>query len=123
MVISLVMKSLIRLLALWLMLGALPFQGIASASMLRCGAIAPAVQADRDGPQAIQAAGDDAEHCSANPHGEMKGGCCVAAGLVHALPQPAALHRRAERLHPPEPAAPAPVDLALPKRPPRAIPA
>ncbi len=121
MVISLIMKSLIRLLALWLMLVALPFQGIASASMLQCGAGAPAVQADHEALQAVQAAGGDAEHCSANPHGEMKGDCCVAAGLAHALPQPAALHRRAERLHPPEPAPPAPVDLALPKRPPRAI--
>lgn len=128
MVRSLPMKSLIRLLALWLMLVALPFQGFASASMLLCGAgaAATALHADHPGMQAASADGgdhsaDSTAHCAGSSHGGVMGDCCVAAALAYALPQPAAQPTLAERLRLPEPAAPSPVDLALPKRPPRAI--
>jgi hypothetical protein len=124
------MKSLIRLLALWLMLVALPFQGFASASMLLCGAgagaAATALHADHPAMQAASADGgdhsaDSTAHCAGSSHGGVMGDCCVAAALAYALPQPAAQPTLAERLRLPEPAAPSPVDLALPKRPPRAI--
>lgn len=131
MVISLPMKSMIRVIALWLMLVALPFQGFASASMLLCAASSPAkpaVQAahgaDHDHAAMLasaQQAGDDGAHCAGSTHGGAMSDCCVGAALAYALPQPAPHLQLAERLRLPEPVPPPTVDLALPKRPPRAI--
>ncbi|HEY0584569.1 MAG TPA: hypothetical protein VGD52_00420 [Pseudoduganella sp.] len=125
------MKSLIRFIALWLMLVALPFQGFASASMLLCGAANPgklAVQAaqgaDHDHAAMLasaQQAGDEGTHCAGSTHSGAMSDCCVGAALAYALPQPASHLQLAERLRLPEPVPPPPVDLALPKRPPRAI--
>lgn len=127
MVISLPMKSMIRVIALWLMLVALPFQGFASASMLLCATASPAkvVQGGQHDHAAMLASaqqdGDNGAHCAGSPHGSAMGDCCVGAALAYALPQPASHLQLAERLRLPEPVAPMPVDLALPKRPPRAI--
>ncbi|KRB93873.1 hypothetical protein ASE26_27285 [Duganella sp. Root198D2] len=133
MVISLPMKSVIRFIALWLMLVALPFQGFASASMLLCAqanADKPAARAMQDGSHdhaamlaSAQQAGDSGDHCAGSAHGSAMGDCCVGAALAYTLPQPASHSPLAERLHLPDPVPPLPVDLALPKRPPRAIPA
>ncbi|WP_057265002.1 hypothetical protein [Duganella sp. Root1480D1] len=125
------MKSVIRVIALWLMLVALPLQGFASASMLLCATgnpVEPATQAAQ-GPHHDHAAmlasaqqeGDNGGHCAGNAYGGAMGACCVGAALAYALPQPASHPQLAERLHLPEPVPPPPVDLALPKRPPRAI--
>jgi len=116
------MKSVIRVIALWLVLVALPFQGFASASMLLCGAARPAVQAMQGGHHdhaAMQASAhhDDAGGC----HGGAMGDCCVGAALAYALPQTASHSRLSERLRVRDAVPPLPVDLALPKRPPRAI--
>lgn len=114
------MNSLIRVIVLWLALAALPFQGFASASMLLCGAAAPVAQAGHD-HAAMQASSQGRDgHCAGGAHGSAMGDCCVAAALAYALPQAAAQPQRAERLRLPDPVAPLPVDLALPKRPPRA---
>jgi hypothetical protein len=131
MVISLPMKSVIRVIVLWLMLVALPFQGFASASMLLCGAAKPAVQADAGSGHhdhaAMQAAAqhdsDNSSDCASGSHGCAMSDCCVGAALAYALPQAASHPQRAQRLYLPESVPPPPVDLALPKRPPRAIPA
>lgn len=122
------MKSVIRVLALWLVLAALPFQGFASAGMLLCGAAAPAAAhaPDHDHAAMLAAAqqeGDSGGHCADGSCGGATGDCCVGAALAYALPHAAPQPRLAERLRLPEPVAPPPVDLALPKRPPRAIPA
>lgn len=128
MVISLPMKSVIRVLALWLVLVALPFQGFASASMLLCGPARPAapvlqpVQGAHHDHAAMQASGQHGHHSEQGScHGGVMGDCCVGAGLAYALPEAAAHPQRAERLRLRDPVAPLPVDLALPKRPPRAI--
>jgi hypothetical protein len=123
------MKSVIRVFALWLMLAALPFQGFASASMLLCGAALPPVRTAVAAPDhdhaamlaAAQASDDDAAHCAGEPGGDAMGDCCLGAALAPASPQAAARPQRAERLRLPEPVPPLPVDLALPKRPPRPI--
>ncbi len=128
MVISQPMKSMIRVIALWLMLVALPFQGFASASMLLCGTAQPVAQAMPDGPHdhaamlaSAQPDGDNAAHCAGSQHGSAMGVCCVGAAPAYAMPQAASQPQLAERLRLPEPVPPLPVDLALPKRPPRAI--
>lgn len=124
---------MIRVIALWLVLVALPFQGFASASMLLCGAArapapAAAMTASHDHAAMMAGAQADAQHgvdagadCAGASHGAAMGDCCVGAALAYALPQAATHPQLAERLRPPEQAAPLPVDLALPKRPPRAI--
>lgn len=120
------MKSMFRVIALWLMLVALPFQGFASAGMLLCGQRAPAAAGmtapGHDHAAMLAAAQQDdssADHCAGAAHDGAMGDCCVGAALAYAVPQPASHPQLAERLRPPEPVAPAPVDLALPKRPPR----
>ncbi|WP_154668080.1 hypothetical protein [Pseudoduganella violaceinigra] len=118
------MKSMIRVIVLWLMLVALPFQGFAAASMLLCGAAKPVAQAAGHDHAAMQASAqhdDGGAHCAGGSHGNAMGHCCVGAALAYALPQAAAQPQRAERLRLPEAMPPPPVDLALPKRPPRAI--
>jgi len=129
MVISLPMKSMIRVIAFWLMLVALPFQGFASASMLLCAKANPAksaaqvAQAGQHDHAAMLAAGeqDQSSHCAGTAHGSAMGDCCVGAALGYALPQPASRPQPGERLRLPEPVPPHSVDLAFPKRPPRAL--
>ena len=120
------MKSVIHVIALWLMLVALPFQGFASAGMLLCGSDKPVPQAEQGGHHdhaAMLAAGQDGGHADHGDqggcHGAM-GDCCVGAALAYALPQAAPHSLLAERLRLRDPVPPVPVDLALPKRPPRA---
>lgn len=111
------MKSLIRILALWLVLAALPFQGFASASMLRYG--------DSHSMQVSSAgsggSGDAGAHCAAGKQRCAMGDCCVGAALAYAVPHPVSHPRLAERIRPPEPMPPPPVVLALRKRPPRPV--
>jgi len=116
------MKSMFHVIVLWLVLAALPFQGLASASMLMCGAAKPVAQAGHD-HAAMQASGQHHRNGDAGGHccGSGMGDCCVGGALAYALPQAATQPLRAERLRLPEPVPPSPVDLALPKRPPRAI--
>jgi len=123
------MKSMIRVIALWLMLVALPFQGFASASMLLCGPAKPAAQAAQGGHHGhavAQASGHhghdqhDDQAGQGGCHGSTMGDCCVGAALAYALPQAASHPQLAERLRLRDPVPPLPVDLALPKRPPRA---
>ena len=127
MVILLPMKSVIRVIALWLMLVALPFQGVAAARMLLCGPAmpaAPAVNAAQGAHHdhaAMQASGRHGHQSDAgNCRGGAMGDCCVGAALAYALPHAAPHLRLAERVRLGEPVPPLPVDLALPKRPPRA---
>jgi hypothetical protein len=131
MVISLPMKSVIRVVALWLMLVALPFQGFASASMLLCvpaKPMPPLAQAGHSGQgahhdhAAMLASGQHDHYADQGScHGGVMGDCCVGAALAYGLPQAAAYPQRAERLRLRDSVPPVPVDLALPKRPPRAI--
>jgi hypothetical protein len=119
------MKPVFRIVALWLMLVALPFQGFASASMLLCCPAKPAAQAAQGTHHdhaAMQASGQHGDHADqAGCHGGAMGDCCVGAALAYALPQAAAQPERAERLRLRDPVPPLPVDLALPKRPPRFV--
>jgi hypothetical protein len=101
------MKALFRSLLLWLLLLALPFQGVASASMLLCApsgaAVQPASQAQAmpaghdhaamlaaakvHGP-AADAVHGGADHDGASGHAQggakcgTPGACCVGASLV-----------------------------------------
>lgn len=136
------MKPIIRYLLVWLMLLALPFQGIASAAMLSCaqGAMQhPAPAAVMTAMQHDAAMGEG--HCHgqeqgqqrvlsapAGHHGDAHGhdgrcsacaDCCIGAVLapapapgVAALEAPAIFHHAAAGHL-------AAVDLALPERPPR----
>jgi predicted lipid-binding transport protein (Tim44 family) len=101
------MKALFRSLLLWLLLLALPFQGVASASMLLCAPLAAAAQpasqaqampaghdhaamlaAAKTHNPAADAAQSGAGHDSAGGHGQSgakcgtPGACCVGASLV-----------------------------------------
>lgn len=119
MLISLPMKSVIRVIALWLMLVAVPFQGFASASMLLCGLAMPAAQAGAHDHAAMQA---DSQHdCGSSATCASMGDCCLGAALAYASPQAAAQPQPVTRLRLADPAPPKPVDLALPKRPPRTM--
>lgn len=124
------MKLIHRFLLVWLLLLALPFQGLASASMLAC---APAVSAPA---MVAKTAGADGGHCAAHHpnrqrhhgHGDHHGGkagacsaCCVGVAMAPAaLPALAAAPSRFISIpfragHVPS------VDLALPERPPRPL--
>ncbi|MTW13648.1 hypothetical protein GM658_23850 [Pseudoduganella eburnea] len=125
------MKSVIRIVALWLMLVALPFQGFASASMLLCGPakpmpplaqeVQPGHGAHHDHAAMLASGQHDHSAGQGNCHGGVMGDCCVGAALAYGLPQAATCLQRAERLRLRDAVPPLPVDLALPKRPPRAI--
>lgn len=111
---------MIRVIVLWLMLAALPFQGFASAGMLLRGAAKPVAQAGHD-HAAMHSSGQHHDgHCGGGSHGGAMGDCCVGAALAYSPPQAAPQPQRAQRLRLPEAVPPLPVDLALPKRPPRA---
>lgn len=100
-------------MALWLVLVALPFQGFASASMLRYG--------DSHSMQLTSADdGAGSEHCAGGTQRCAMGDCCVGVALAYAVPHPVSHPQLAKRLRLPEPMPPPAVDLALPKRPPRA---
>lgn len=125
MLISLPMKSVIRVIALWLMLVAVPFQGFASASMLLCGVAMPAAQAGAHDHAAMQADShgeDGSQHdCGGSATCTSMGDCCLGAALAYATPRAAAQPQPVTRLRLADPAPPKPVDLALPKRPPRTM--
>lgn len=112
------MKSVIRVLALWLMLVALPFQGFASANMLLCGAAKPAAQAGAHDHAAMLA--DSPHDCGNSEQCSSMGDCCLGAALAYATPQAAAQSAPVTRLRLADHVPPEPVDLAIPKRPPRA---
>lgn len=131
------MKALFRSLLLWLLLLAIPFQGIASAGMLLCAplpaaahAVAAPAMAERHGHDhaAMLAAAADAgnsAHDGHDAHGPTKcgssGACCIGAALAPSLP--GAL----PELGVPSQSIPfysgclPAVDLALPERPPQAV--
>jgi len=130
-------KNLVRSLLVWLMLLALPFQGIASAAMLSCAhgtmqAAAPAMPAMQH--DAVAAEGhchsDETQAATAAPHHDPDthdhdgrcsacADCCVGAllapapALLATPPDTPALTHHAAAGHL------AAVDLALPERPPR----
>lgn len=118
MLISQPMKSMIRVIALWLMLVAVPFQGFASASMLLCGVALPAAQAGAHDHAAPQSG--VSHECAGSAKCASMGDCCLGAALAYAMPRAAAQPQPATRLRLADPSPPQPVDLALPKRPPRA---
>ena len=119
------MKTVLRILTLWLILVAVPFQGFAAASMLLCATPQP-VQHDHAAMLAGQ--GDDAH---AAHHGQHSGQqpakchtsspCCAGAAPAPVLRVPGASPPLSGRSVPAEPIPPTPVDLALPERPPRPI--
>ena len=132
------MKPIVRYLLVWLMLLALPFQGIASAAMLSCvqGAMQhPAPAAAMTAMQHDAAMGEG--HCHeqepvlsapASHHGDAHGhdgrcsacaDCCIGAALAPA-PAPAVAAPDARAIfHHAAAGHLAAVDLALPERPPR----
>lgn len=118
MLISQPMNSMIRVIALWLMLVAVPFQGFAAASMQLCGIAMPAPQAGAHDHAAMQA--DSHHDCSTSAKCSSMADCCLGAALAYATPQAATQPQPGARLQISDPVPPAPVDLALPKRPPRA---
>ncbi|MCE3261471.1 MAG: hypothetical protein K0R43_550 [Pseudoduganella sp.] len=117
MIISLPMKSVIRVIVLWLMLVAVPFQGFASASMLLCGTAKPAAQAGAHDHAAMLA--ESPHDCGSSEQCSSMGDCCLGAALAYATPQAAVQPLPVTRLRLTDPAPPKPVDLATPKRPPR----
>ena len=141
------MKHIHRTLLVWLLLLALPFQGLASAAMLPCaaGMPAPAVAmavamtpamamdgAAHDHAAMLKATAARAQdgHCDAGPNGGHHGGeakscaascaaCCVGAAMAPAMP-PALALTPSHFISIPFRAGHVPsVDLALPDRPPR----
>ncbi|WP_374582813.1 hypothetical protein [Pseudoduganella sp.] len=111
---------MIRVIALWLMLVAVPFQGFAAASMQLCGVAMPAPQAGGHDHSAMTVQADSHHDCSSSAKCASMGDCCLGAALAYATPRAATAPQPGTRLRLAEPAPPAPVDLALPKRPPRA---
>jgi hypothetical protein len=124
------MNRTLRLLCVWLMLLAVPFQGMAAAGMLAC---VPAIDSplaaaghDHAAMLAAQAGQDDhalVAHEAGKSDGHCGGSaaCCVAAALPPALPRApqicATPAKPAER-----PAStPGQVDLAALERPPKSI--
>jgi hypothetical protein len=125
------MKVLFRALIIWLMLLAVPFQGLAAAGALPCSPVigtqaVPAGEHDHAAMLAAAEQGDaDARHAG---HGDGKtsahhcGGvspCCVGAALAPSLPLAHAGPRLTGKLIPHHSAPPADIDLASPERPPR----
>lgn len=122
------MKFVLRSLIIWLMLLAVPFQGVALASMLPCAApvAAMAAQAMPDGHDHAamlaaaaqeEGAGDsvaDDAHCGA------AGACCAGALLAPVVPDCLSMQAAASQAIPFYSGYPAAVDLAGPERPPQA---
>lgn len=118
MLISQPMNSMIRVIVLWLLLVAVPFQAVAAAGMQLCGVALPAPQASAHDHAAMQA--DSHHDCGTSAKCSSMGDCCLGAALAYATPQAATAPQPGTRLRLSDPAPPSPVDLALPKRPPRA---
>ena len=129
-------RVLVRTVLVWLMLLAIPFQGIAAAAMLTCAHAAgqarqhaaPPAQVDADAGHCHQAAppsADDAAHgqppdthdhdsrCSACA------ACCMGAAMAPTPTLTPAVQSSSARLHAAPSGRLAAVDLALPERPPR----
>lgn len=127
------MRNLAQSFLVWLMLVAIPFQGVATAGMLTCVTMQAPVAAPMtpehcammaDAPQAGDGArGDASTHASAGHHTDAKGSTCAACFGVAMAPTSAL---------PPLPGTTAllaafpfdceqvaRVDLALPERPPK----
>lgn len=130
------MTKLVRLMLVWLMLLAIPFQGIASAAMLSCAHDAMGTPAHTAGTASAGHCHDDAPQATAAMHHADTGShdasghdhdgrcsacaaCCMGAAIAPlpaiaaAPPAPALLHAASANHHLPA------VDLALPERPPR----
>jgi len=125
----------LRRVFVWLLLLAIPFQGIASAGMLACthasmqhGVAVPqaamhhpaanAAHCHEAGPQVAKAtdhtsASHDQERCSACA------ACCIGAAMAGAPTLPAAQHTWSTRLPDTATGRLEAVDLAFPERPPR----
>lgn len=125
----------LRRALVWLLLLAIPFQGIASAGMLACThasvqhgvaappaakqhAVASTEHCHDAGPQVAKAkdhasAGHDQERCSACA------ACCIGAAMAGTPTIPAAPHTLSTRLPDTATGRLEAVDLALPERPPR----
>jgi hypothetical protein len=125
------MKVLFRAFIVWLMLLAVPFQGLAAAGALPCApafgieaaptgehdhaAMLAAEQGSQDDQDAMHAghAGKSGSHCGGiSP-------CCIGAALAPTLPLALPGPRLTGKLIPHHAAPPAAVDLATPERPPR----
>lgn len=119
MLISQPMNSMIRVIALWLMLVAVPVQGFAAATMQLCGVAMPAPQMSTHDHGAMPMQADSQHDCGSSAKCASMGDCCLGAALAYAIPNAATAPQPGIRLRVSEPAPPAPVDLALPKRPPR----
>ena len=124
------MKVLFRALIVWLMLLAVPFQGLAAAGALPCAPVIGGAQAmpagEHDHAAMLAAAeqGDqDAQHAQhAGKTGSHCGGvspCCIGVALAPTLPLALSGPRLTGKLTPHHAAPPAAVDLATPERPPR----
>jgi hypothetical protein len=133
-------KNLVRSLLVWLMLLALPFQGIASAAMLTCAhatmrsatplaAAMPAMQHDAsaaeghchsdEAPTASTASHHDGDAHDHDGRCSACADCCVGALLAPAPALLAAPPDAPAVIHPAAAGRLAAVDLALPERPPR----
>jgi hypothetical protein len=117
------MKTVLRSLIVWLLLLALPFQGLAAARMLPSARAptphaAPLVKPCHDMPAAHAAKATPGEH--QDKHRSVCSDCCIVVALVPAPLVPPAFA-------PPSSAIPfhaghlASVDPALPERPPRRL--
>ena len=142
------MKNLVRTLLVWLLLLAIPFQGLASAAMLTCAhdagaAWAPVIEATaaadmppsghchdgdtRPAAMAAMAAHADqpahAEHGAANHDHDSRcsacAACCMGAAMAPAPVLAAAPAATAQLRVPCTSDRPMAVDLAQPERPPR----
>jgi hypothetical protein len=125
---------LLRTVLVWLLLLALPYQGFASASML-CVPSAPAAplmdgQHDHAAMMHEHAAMADTpahSHSDGSAHSPARCGgvaaCCIGAALAPHIVLPPSLPPPPSELIPFHAVTPAPVDLAVPDRPPKTDPA
>jgi hypothetical protein len=117
--------SILRLLVAWLVMAALPLQGLAAASMLYCDQAAAAVAAvhdehadhDHDHHQASARDGHEADHSDAadSGHGDHKCPICALCQVV-AIPESTPIIPWADS---PSADLPQPRALALTRAPPR----
>lgn len=118
------MNAYVRLVLVWLMLLAIPFQGIASAAMLACAHDAPPKTVQTAAPPCHEMADSahDGAHDSDTDHDERCSACaacCMGAAMTPPAPLAAAPQSIPARAAPAATGRIAAVDLALPERPPR----
>lgn len=119
-------KSILRTLIVWLVLLAVPFQGLATAAMLPCAGCehAPAMDHHTQATPHHAAAGQAKMHGHATDHHAKCSNCadsCVGAAIAPSGLAPVVAHAPAATSIPFDARHVASVDLDHPERPPRSV--